>query len=438
MKLQFKLAFYNTLTKIGIVSLLGLVILISINRISTRHIQQRLLQKKDKLILNLSNVEIKDLLTKQRTFTDYNLVREEYIILTESAQPPSSLGKNRFLEGTRVIEHDEANYQILLTNFNYRGRNYKLELGESMNSVLQLERTISVFTFLIMVVAIILSLIADLAFTRFLLAPFYKIIEQKLNKVNDPLNFNYEAIKTSTEDFMVLDRSISTLMSKMATLLTTEKEFIANVSHELLTPIAILSSRFENLIDVEELSEEGQNKIFASLKTLGRLKSVINSLLLISKVENNQFSKQDSISIQNTLSDVYEELEHRLLMKNLKFSINLEQDYIIKGNHSLIHILFMNIINNAIKYNIELGTIEIIGKAFKNAFELEVVDSGVGMDEEKLQQAFKRFERLDSTEKDSYGLGLAIARSITAFHEIDLQIESSKNKGTKVILTFCG
>ncbi|MGY4384926.1 signal transduction histidine kinase [Pedobacter sp. UYP24] len=435
MKLQFKLAFYNTLTKLGIVSLLGIVILISINRISTRHIQQRLLQKKDKLISNLSTVEINDLLTKQRTYTDYSLVREEYIILTQSNQI-TDLGKNRFLEQPRIIENDEANYQILLTNFSFRGKTYKLELGENMYSVLQLERTISVFTFIIMVIAIILSLVADLAFTRFLLAPFYKIIEQKLNKVDDPMNFNYNAIKTSTEDFTVLDHSISTLMSRMANLLTTEKEFIANVSHELLTPIATLSSRFENLLDGEKLSDEGQNKIFSSLKTLSRLKSIINSLLLISKVENNQFKKQDSISIRKTLNDVYEELEHRLLMKNLKFTINLVEDHIIKGNQSLIHTLFMNVINNAIKYNVEQGTIEIKGSVLNNTFQLAVIDTGIGMNEEKSKNVFKRFERLHSTEKDSYGLGLSIVQSILVFHGIDLRIESEKNKGTKLIFSF--
>ncbi|MHA4896554.1 sensor histidine kinase [Pedobacter sp. PWIIR3] len=435
MKLQFKLAFYNTITKIGIVSLLGVVILISINRISTRHIQQRLLQKKDKLISNLSTVEINDLLTKQRTYTDYNLVREEYIILTESAHL-IPLGKSRFLEEPRIIENDEANYQILLTNFEFKGKTYKLELGENMASVIQLERTISVFTFLIMLVAIILSIVADLAFTKFLLAPFYKIIEQKLNKVNDPMNFNYDAVKTSTEDFLVLDRSISTLMSKMANLLITEKEFIANVSHELLTPIATLSSRFENLLDGENLTEAAQNKIFSSLKTLSRLKAIINSLLLISKVENNQFTKQDSISIKKTINDVYEELEHRLLMKNLKFKIHLMDDHNIKGNQSLIHTLFMNVINNAIKYNVDHGIIEIRGIVLEKSFQLEIIDTGIGMDQEKSKNVFKRFERLDSSEKDSYGLGLAIVHSITVFHGIDIQIESVKNKGTKVNFTF--
>ncbi|TKC55297.1 HAMP domain-containing histidine kinase [Pedobacter hiemivivus] len=434
MKLQFKLALYNTLTKIAIITVLGILILVSINHISINHIQNRLLQKKIRLIANLSNVEINDLLL-QKTFTDYNLLREEYIILKEIKKTDHPI-KQKFLRELRSIEGNQEEFQILITDFNYEGKSYRLELGETMSTLAQLEHTISMFTFGILIAAVILTLIIDLSFMQFLLGPFYQIIDQKLNKVNDPINFNYHPVKTSTDDFKILDQSISVLMNKIATLFLTEKEFIANVSHELLTPISILNTRLENLLNDEQLSPEGENKLFACLKTLNRLKAIINSLLLISKVENHQYGKTDTISVKHTVEEVHEELEHRLLMMKLKMHINLTEDYSFTGNKSLFHTLLMNLINNAIKYNKPSGSVDIYSESSVEGYTLVIADTGLGMNPKLVQNAFIRFEKLQSEKEDSHGLGLAIVRSIAAFHEIKIDITSEKGQGTQVRIVF--
>ncbi|MEQ7800228.1 HAMP domain-containing sensor histidine kinase [Pedobacter sp. ASV1-7] len=387
-----------------------------------------------RLIANLSNVEVNDLLL-QKTFTDYNLLREEYIILKEIKKEEKPI-KQRFVRELRSIEGNQEEFQILTTDFNYKGKSYRLELGETMSTLTQLEHTISIFTFGILIAAVTLTLIIDLGFMQFLLTPFYQIIDKKLNKVNDPINFNYEPIKTTTADFRVLDQSINTLMNKIATLFLTEKEFIANVSHELLTPISVLSTRLENLLNDEKLSAEGENKIFASLKTLNRLKAIINSLLLISRVENNQYDKSDLISVQDTVNEVYEELEHRLLMMNLKINIHLSAPYSFTGNKSLFHTLIMNLVNNAIKYNKPSGSVNIYTEQTDSDYTLVIADTGIGMDPEFVEQAFVRFEKLHSEQADSYGLGLAIVRSIASFHNMTLTIHSEKGIGTSIRVIF--
>jgi signal transduction histidine kinase len=433
MKLQFKLALYNTLTKIAIITALGILIQVSINHISINHIQQRLLQKKTRLIANLSNVEVNDLLL-QKTFTDYNLLRE-YIILKEIKKEEKPI-KQRFVKELRSIEGNQEEFQILTADFSYEGKSYRLELGETMSTLTQLEHTISMFTFGILIAAVTLTLIIDLGFMQFLLTPFYQIIDRKLNKVNDPINFNYEPVKTTTADFKVLDQSINALMNKIANLFLTEKEFIANVSHELLTPISVLSTRLENLLNDEKLSPEGENKLFASLKTLNRLKAIINSLLLISKVENNQYDKSDLISVQDTVNEVYEELEYRLLMMKLNVNIDLSAPYTFTGNKSLFHTLVMNLVNNAIKYNKPSGSINIYSEQTEAGYTLVIADTGIGMDPEFVEQAFVRFEKLHSEQADSYGLGLAIVRSIASFHNMTLAISSEKGNGTSIRVIF--
>lgn len=436
MKLQIKLALYNTLTKLAIIVFTGLLILFSLEKITYSHISLRLTNKKDAFLKNLSPKEINQILNQQESFTNYNILKEEYIFLKPIPYLPDRKPTQSFSTQRRTIEKNTDNYLILTYKFNFDGRSYLLEIGDTMDAVIQLKQTIKQFTLLMLVVALLLTLVIDLIFTKYLLAPFYRIIDRKLIKVNDPMNFDYAKIETSTQDFKLLDDSISTLMKKITDLFILEKQFIANVSHELLTPISIISSRLENVLLHEELTEDSENKIFASLKTLNRLKSIINSLLLISKVENNQFNKNDGIQIAEVVDEVYRELEDRLEDKKITFSNNLKHSRTMLGNHSLMHTLLFNIINNSIKYNKVQGSIAITDYLTPEEYVLEIADTGVGMSEQQIEKAFNRFEKLETDEKESYGLGLAIVKSITAFHDIKIRISSASNEGTAVKLVF--
>lgn len=306
-----------------------------------------------------------------------------------------------------------------------------------MEALRLIERTILFFTIMVLLVAVGLSIIADLAFTRFLLTPFYRIIDQKLNKVDDPVHFNYSPSKTTTEDFRLLDDSISLMMKKISDQIITQKQFISNVSHELLTPISILKIRLENILNDKRLSDEGLNKIVASLKTLDRLKAIINSLLLISKIENSQFPKNDILNINDLVNDIFEELQDKLVTKNISCENNMKHRFRFKGNEALIHTLFMNLINNAFKYNKENGRIMVSDRLAKNEYLLYITDEGVGMQPQQIEKLFTRFETLSITDdEDSHGLGLAIVKSISDFHHIGISINSERDHGTTVCLTF--
>ncbi|WCT13910.1 sensor histidine kinase [Mucilaginibacter jinjuensis] len=436
MKLQFKLALYNTLTKVAIIFFTGGVILISLEKISYHHISLRLEAKKNEFLRSLSSKRISQILEQNESFTDYNILKDDYIMLKQVKYEPITTVIDTFSTAQRTIDKSIDTYRILTCKFNYNKRTYLLEVGNTIDAVEELKNTIKGFTLVILIFALSLTLLSDLIFTKYLLKPFYNIIEHKLIRVNDPLNFDYQKVETSTQDFNLLDDSINSLMKKITDMFILEKQFIANVSHELLTPISIMSSRLENLLLHETLSEEAENKIFASLKTLIRLKSIINSLLLISQVENNQFNKNDIVKIPEIITEINEELEDRLEDKEITFINNIKYEQAIIGNRSLMHTLLFNLINNAIKYNHNGGSITIDDKVDNGLYQLEIKDTGVGMDNAQIEKAFTRFEKLDTDERESYGLGLAIVKSIAAFHKIDIDVVSEKNKGTLIKLKF--
>ena len=434
MKLQVKFSLYNAITKIAIIVILGSIILFSLDKIAYNQLDNRLIKKKGKIIKNLNDAEIDSLLNNEQTFTDYNILKEEFIILTDIPDNEAD-STAKIITERREIEGDIEFYRILNYKFLYHSNWYKLELGESMTALQSIKNSIRFYMLVVLFASLLITLLTDFAFTNFLLKPFYLIIDKKINKVDDPTHFNYQNIRTNTDDFKILDNSINSLMRKINTLFALEKQFIANVSHELLTPISILSTRFENMLNTSGIPIEHENKIFASLKTLNRLKVIINSLLLISKVENNQYLKTEKINLREELNDIYTDLEDRIADKNLKYTIDLKEDFYFKGNKALVHTLLVNILNNAIKYNNDTGEINVLGETKNHIFNLTISDNGKGMSKELLKNAFDRFKR-GNTEENGFGLGLAIVDSIAKFHKIEVEIRSFENEGTSINLIF--
>jgi signal transduction histidine kinase len=281
---------------------------------------------------------------------------------------------------------------------------------------------------------VLITFLADTFFIEYLLKPFYKIINLKIRHINDPNGFDYTPIKTHSADFQELDTVLNQMMFRINEVFQNEKQFIGNVSHELLTPISLLKNRFENLLQNESINDEGIDKIVSSLRTLDLLKKVINNLLLISKIDNNQFVNNEHISIKNVIAEILEDFEDRIEEKQIRVSNEID-DFIFTGNQTLIRIMLHNLILNAIKYNIEKGSISLKSNLSSEYYSVCISDTGKGMTEAQQEKIFERFTRIN-IEQDGQGLGLAIVDSIAKFHHIDVKVDSKVDLGTTFIVQF--
>jgi signal transduction histidine kinase len=268
------------------------------------------------------------------------------------------------------------------------------------------------------------------------LRPLQKI-EAKLKGIRTPEKFDYTLVRTNTTDFRYLDRTIRNMMRKIRNTFYIEKEFIANVSHELLTPISILQTRLENMLEAGNLSEETETKIIESQKTLGRLKQIVRSLLLISQIENNQPPKDDKVNIPELLREVKSEIEVRLVEKSIPLDLEFHDDFVFAPcNRSLLYTLFFNLINNAIKYNKQNGWIIVTAERAKDEYLVHIRDTGKGIAPENLKLIFNRFKKFNTSETESYGLGLAMVKTIADFHDMDINVESKQDEGSTFTVVF--
>jgi signal transduction histidine kinase len=215
-----------------------------------------------------------------------------------------------------------------------------------------------------------------------------------------------------------------------------EKEITVNISHELLTPISVIRSKLENLLMQSDISPEISTKIEESLKTLHRLQSLVNSLLLIARIESRQYLRDESFSVNEVLHEIISEIIPIAEDAGIIIKEEVDEDFIIKNaNKSLIFSMFYNIVNNAVKNTPSQGEI-VIKTTHGNNYMVIITDTGKGMTETQLKTLFSRFKSKTVNNADGLGIGLAIAKSIADFHNIEISVNSIIAKCTTFSFKF--
>ena len=437
MKIKHQLAFFNLLTRLLIIVVLWFSLPILVEKVVYSHIDKSILEKKEKFIQHLDKKEINDFISRNdstETFASFSTLHNEFLQLYR-AKKNFDKDSSVFVTEARIIEDEQNDYRVLYYNFTYENTKYVLEIGHNLIEINDLTFSIRFFTTVLLFIIVFITFLADTFFIEYLLKPFYKIINTKIRHVDEPNAFNYTVIKTHSTDFKELDSVLNQMMFRINDLFQNEKQFIGNVSHELLTPISLLKNRFENLLQNESINDEGIDKIASSLRTLDVLKKVINNLLLISKIDNNQFADNEEISIKEILDEILEDFEDQIEEKKLTIINEVTNDFVFLGNRTLIRIMINNLVSNAVKYNIVNGGITLKTNFSSDYYSLIISDTGKGITQAQQATIFERFTRI-AIEQEGQGLGLAIVDSIAKFHHVELKVDSKIDFGTTFTVQF--
>jgi len=395
-----------------------------------------MIEKRDKFVNRLNTSEINAFIERNDStelYVSFSNLHSEFLQLyrsNDTARP-----KDHFVDETRIVENETNEYRVLYHHFSYKNTDYVLEIGERLSEVNELLDKFHLVILLLLTATLIVSHFAQSVFIDYLLKPFQKIIDTKINLINEPELFDHSKVHTTTSDFAVLDDGLNQMMDRIQEQFKKEKQFIANVSHELLTPISILQNRLENLLNNESINDEGVDKIVVSLRNLDTLKRIINNLLLISRIENHQYSNFEPIDFRSLVSELLADLDDRIEMKQLHVLNTVENDFVFEGNKTLMHILMYNIVFNAIKFTPSGGSLTVSDSFENGQYCIVISDTGKGMTEMQLSQIFNRFMKIN-LEEEGQGLGLAIVSSIANLHKIEIKVSSELNVGTTFRLVF--
>jgi len=436
LKLISKLTLFITLSKLAIVLLFVLTLPYLIEEIARNYTDYYLQQQQKKVLEVVARNGVDTYLQGEESYGSYTMLKEEYISL-EPVEKGFVL--DTIYTDERIIEQDTLNYRVLTHSFLTENGTYLMEVGKTIETIDQYKRPLQRIATYVLLGLILITLIIDLFYTRYLLRPLDRIIRTKISNRKFPFNENSVPIKTTTTDFRFLDDSLINLMEQIHEAFEKEREFTANASHELMTPIGILQNKIENLMGEPDVSDFVQERLIGMQKTLNRLKRIVHSLLLISRIENEQFSKKEFIPVADLIADVMDEISHRLSERDISLKIDISNEVILENiNRDLLFQMIYNLVNNAIRYNKQSGFIHITDRINPDGtYDLDLIDSGIGIPQEDIGTIFNRFKKANQSEDSAgYGLGLSIVKSIADYHKITISISSEISKGTTFTISF--
>lgn len=218
------------------------------------------------------------------------------------------------------------------------------------------------------------------------------------------------------------------------------KEFVANVSHELKTPLTSISGFIETLQDGAAEDPEIRTKFIdiIAIET-SRLKRLISDLLVLSDIENKRVSGGDAFNVADAVESTVETLRPLAGQKNIEIQTELDRDMMISGSVDRFRQMMVNLIENAIKYSDEGGHVLIRAFYEDGRRIVSVKDEGIGIAPEHHDRLFERFYRVDksrSKKAGGTGLGLSIVKHIAVLLGAGLKVESRVGEGSEFFVIF--
>lgn len=302
-------------------------------------------------------------------------------------------------------ENEDQPIRRLVFPLAVKGQNYSVTIIKSQQETEDLVRLIVMLTLSIVALLLLALFIINRFVLRKLWLPFNKTL-RGLKQFNVNNNTVIGHNDTNITEFKELDDAVIMMMERVVNDYNSLKTFTENASHESQTPLAVINSKLELLIQAENFSEQQVQDIQTIYDEIGRLSKLNQSLLLLTKIDNYQFSETCEVDLVQMINRQLSNYEELLAAKGITLVKNFGDVVVVDMNETMAQVLISNLITNSIKHNVDGGSIHI------NAVQksLSFTNTGTFLNS-KPEELFQRFKK-DKVNAESLGLGLSIVKKI--------------------------
>lgn len=371
------------------------------------------------LIINRSGRIIKD---------TYDIDEGKYMLSEEVIQ---------CFEGVDTSYYDESNDYIEQTVSLKDGKSKQIDgvmlvsisTGEIRDSIEILEHRGN----LLMLAISILVLVLGYLLSKSLVKPFTRV-----SKAIEELTDGYLDEEISVPDYsetQMLSSVFNKMLKRMKVLDDSRQEFVANVSHELKTPMTSIKVLADSLVGQEDVPVELYKEFMQDIAVeIDRENKIITDLLALVKMDKKASDLNiEKVNINELMESILKRLKPIADKKKVELVLETYRPIVAEVDEVKLSLALSNLVENGIKYNVEDGWVHVTLNADHKYFYVTVADSGVGIPKDSIDKIFERFYRVDkshSREIGGTGLGLAITRNAIAMHRGAVKVKSEEQKGT--------
>src|SRR5450432_1489628 len=305
-------------------------------------------------------------------------------------------------------------YRQLSQVVSISGIPYQITIKKSQEQKTALVTNFTRIMLFVFVGLLLTTIIFNWAISRRLWATFKRSLQKiRAAELQKMAAIHFE--ETNTKEFNELNASLNYMTGKIYKDYVNMKEFTEDAAHEMQTPIAVVQSKLELLLQDNNLNEEQAGPVLQATNALNRLSKLNQGLLLLAKIENNQYRTNDEISLAEISKKYLSLFSEFVKDKQLIIETQFEEDCIVQLHPLLADSLITNLLGNAVKYNYTGGSIQIT--TTKNSYHISNTSLLESIPPGKL---FKRFNTSKDNEETSNGLGLAIVKKIADTNNLSI------------------
>ncbi|MBV7506208.1 HAMP domain-containing protein [Bacillus sp. sid0103] len=243
-------------------------------------------------------------------------------------------------------------------------------------------------------------------------------------------------IEGPEDELYSLSKTLNHMIDRLESSFTQIQQFTSDVSHELRTSLTIMRGELDVALNRNRSEEEYKDVLYAVLEEVIYLSDMVEKFLYLSRnTSNSNLIERKTVDGMLLFQNVRNHLLSLEMKKQIELHIQIPDPFILFGDEDLLRRLFINLIENALKYTPEGGTVEIKANRTEKFIYINVIDNGIGISEEHLPFIFQRFYRADDSRSRSQGgtgLGLSLCKWIVDVHEGTIEVRSKPNEGTCV------